>query len=477
MTIRKKIIFAVVLFLAVIVANNFSNFYFNNKLYLTYQKKEKNVEIREFFKSILNIFSDQVRAYEFYLYLNDNPEKFTFLEKRKEVLDKLKSKEDLGLEVRMVANEIEKLNSLFDDCFEMINSSGRNKAIEHYEKQIISAVKNVQNLINSELAAANIKLKETAAEAADYREHTAKLSFYIFSAGIVLFIAVSINMYRSIMKPLKKLEEAAHIFGSGDLEHKVRLKSKNEFMSIANAFNKMVDDLKQFHVKTAQMGKMAAIGELAGGVAHEINNPLTGILGHIQIMLKHFDETSKYHSFLKKMERAAIRCKNIVADLLDFSGQKITELQRIRVRQLLEETFSFCEKEIISQGVNLKRYYSEQALEIDVHRRQLQHAFLNIINNAIQAMPEGGVLTVSTSQTELEEKKYIQVNFKDTGKGFSDEVKDRLFEPFFTTKEVGEGTGLGLSLTYRIIKDHSGFIEAESGGPGQGAVFKVYLPA
>jgi two-component system NtrC family sensor kinase len=221
-----------------------------------------------------------------------------------------------------------------------------------------------------------------------------------------------------------------------------------------------------------QREKMAAIGMLAGGVAHEINNPLGGIMAFVQLMKKDAEGNATLMDELGEVEKAAMRCQKIVADLLDFSRVSDDRDRRLLdVNSLLEKVFLFVQREMECSNVKLEYNPASSLPRVSAIPDRLQQVFLNLITNACHAMPQGGILTVSTRP----EGKQVVVRVRDTGPGIAPEDRDRIFDPFFTTKEPGGGVGLGLSISYRIIKDLGGDILYED-AKGGGAEFIVRLP-
>lgn len=224
-----------------------------------------------------------------------------------------------------------------------------------------------------------------------------------------------------------------------------------------------------------QQEKMAAIGILAGGVAHEINNPLGGILAFVQLMKRDVQGNSAFLEDLEEVEKAAIRCKKIVADLLDFSRvSKDRERRVVDVNVLLEKVFPFLQREIRSLNIELVFDGAANVPPIVGIPDRLQQVFLNLMTNACHAMPKGGKLCVRSSTAA--DNQVVEVRVSDTGVGIPPEIRERIFDPFFTTKEPGKGTGLGLSISYRIVKEHGGEILCE-GLEGGGTEFIVNLPA
>jgi len=278
------------------------------------------------------------------------------------------------------------------------------------------------------------------------------------------------------------LETLRDITEQKKLERQVEEHTKNLEKTNAELENAL-KTLKQTQVQLIQAGKMAAIGELAAGVAHELNNPLGGILGYCQFALEKItqkplkeltgEDITTYSQYLKDIEQQSKRCKAIIQSLLKFSRASVKQnFEPTDVNTILKETFIFAKHQLEKHKVELEEKLSSLPRIIG-NASQLQQVFTNLILNAIQAMPDGGNLTVSTRVSE--DKKALEISFADTGEGISEENLSKVFEPFFTTKKVGQGTGLGLSVSYGIVKDHGGNIEVES-AVGEGTTFIVVLP-
>jgi len=230
-------------------------------------------------------------------------------------------------------------------------------------------------------------------------------------------------------------------------------------------------ELKQIQNQLIRTEQLAAVGQLAAGVAHEINNPLGIILGFTQSILDQIGEDHELHDPLRIVEREALRGKYIVQNLLDFSRQSEPSLESTDIVQALEETLACVNHQTTLQGIEVECLCPEDFPLMMVDARQMHQVFMNIVLNAIHAMPDGGKLTV-TAQVVAHE---ARLGFRDTGGGIPEENLSRIFDPFFTTKEVGQGTGLGLSVSFSIVKQHGGTIEVES-EVGKGSCFTVKLP-
>ncbi|PIR16677.1 MAG: hybrid sensor histidine kinase/response regulator [Deltaproteobacteria bacterium CG11_big_fil_rev_8_21_14_0_20_49_13] len=222
-----------------------------------------------------------------------------------------------------------------------------------------------------------------------------------------------------------------------------------------------------------QQEKMAAIGMLAGGVAHEINNPLGGILAFTQLIIRELKDGDPLLTDMEEIERAAVRCKKIVADLLDFSrASSGKDRQTLNMNLLVEKVVPFIKTELRSLNIELSLELKQGLPSVFGDANRLQQVFLNLLTNSCHAMTRGGKLIVRTSA----DPNYFIVEVEDNGHGISKENVSRIFDPFFTTKQPGKGTGLGLSVSYRIVKEHDGVIEVES-KEGEGTKFIVKLPA
>ncbi len=236
--------------------------------------------------------------------------------------------------------------------------------------------------------------------------------------------------------------------------------------------------LEETQAQLVQSAKLAAVGQLAAGVAHEINNPLTSIIGFTHLLLEDLPPDHPMRTDLETIDREAARARQIVRGLLDFARAGAPVLVSVDLNALVEEAVMLvCTRSVLAKISLTKDLSPLPPMMLDAN--QIKQVLVNLLNNAVQAMPGGGRLTVATRLTEREidgvYRQMAAIYVSDNGVGISPENLDRIFDPFFTTKEVGQGTGLGLSVSYGIVEKHNGRIEVES-VPGVGSTFIVLLP-
>jgi two-component system, NtrC family, sensor kinase len=313
-----------------------------------------------------------------------------------------------------------------------------------------------------------------------------------------LFILLYLSTTR-IIRPLQRMAVAAGEISRGDLSHKVEVNSRDEIGELADSFNLMTDHLREANAKLVDWGrtlekkveertqelretqahlvqseKLASIGKLAAGIAHEINNPLGGILIYSHLILEDTPPGGAHHENLKKIVRETTRCKDIVKGLLDFARPKEPEMSPVDIPEVLDRCLALMERQALFQNIRIEKSYAPDLPRVVADGGQLQQVFMNIILNAAESMNGQGALGLRVDLDVNRDE--LTVNISDSGHGISEEDKARLFEPFFTTKEVGKGTGLGLAISYGIVRKHRGSIEVES-EVGKGAIFTVRLPA
>jgi len=231
--------------------------------------------------------------------------------------------------------------------------------------------------------------------------------------------------------------------------------------------------LEEVQMQLIHADKMASLGKLAAGVAHEINNPLGGILLFGGLLLEDMDFSDPRRQDMDRIVQEARRCREIVNSLLDFAHQKKRYHEPVDMNAAVEQCLSLLGNKAIFHNIRLEKHLGASLPLVTGNPSQLKQVFTNIVTNAVDAMEGEGVLTVTSAFDEAEAE--VRVCFSDTGPGIPAEVRGRIFDPFFTTKEPGKGTGLGLSLSYNIVRMHHGDIRVQD-APGGGTTFTVAIP-
>jgi two-component system NtrC family sensor kinase len=298
-----------------------------------------------------------------------------------------------------------------------------------------------------------------------------RLVFIALAPGILAAI-IAVPIARVIIRPITELVEAHRRLARGDMTVRVQAHGGGEVAMLGRSFNSMAETLHRTQQELLHKEKLASMGQLAAGVAHEINNPLGSILLFSEAMYKDTLEGDPRCDDLRMIINETTRCKNIVADLLNFARQQEVLAQETDVHVLLEQVIEEVCHQSRFEGVELVRQFSPDLPAIQADPAQLQQVFINLLNNGAEAMGEGGTITLTTRPVNGH---WVEIRVSDTGCGIPAENLGKLFTPFFTTKPPGKGTGLGLSIVYGIVKMHHGQITVQS-QLGEGTTFTVMLP-
>ncbi len=346
-----------------------------------------------------------------------------------------------------------------------------------------------------------------------------------FFSILVLLITLTILFGKLVGDPIQRLVEAMSRAESGDLEAEAHIQSGDELGKLGKDFNRMLKTIRETHQQNiellkqvnqfneeltrrieaatselakrneelrllnealfesqrqlSQSEKLAAVGQVTATMAHQIGTPLNSISGYIQLILQDGNLRSKDRDRLKIVESQLDRLADSVKSLLSFTRQPKPQLRSLEVNEVLEELIHLSEPWLLARNVKLSANLSQDLPPVLGDSTHLQTLFLNLITNALDAMPRGGVLTIKTHQipapSSSEGRGCLEVSIADTGIGITEESKKRIFDPFFTTKKMGEGTGLGLAICEKIIKEHSGRIEVRS-EVGKGSTFFISIP-
>ncbi|HUV66738.1 MAG TPA: cache domain-containing protein [Sedimentisphaerales bacterium] len=315
----------------------------------------------------------------------------------------------------------------------------------------------------------------------DMRNRAIAIFLGIALTGMVIALIVSNFLAKGVLQPIKRLIFASHQWAVGNLDYRAETTAKDEIAELTETFNTMASSLKErddrlkeyAHQQIMKSDRLATLGQLAAGVAHEINNPLGAVLMYAHLSLEEMEAEDARRKNLEKAVTEATRCKNIVRGLLDFARQSEPNIEESDVDEILKRTLSLLENQALFQNIKITTTLSASLPRAMMDSGQIQQVFTNIIFNAAEAMAGEGELAVVSRTTPGDE--WVEIEFTDTGCGIPRENLEKIFDPFFTTKEVGRGTGLGLAVSYGIIARHKGTIEVES-EPGKGTTFIVRLP-
>ena len=308
--------------------------------------------------------------------------------------------------------------------------------------------------------------------------------FIISTVAIIIFLsaAISLVMLKFVRKPLNLIVGNMAKVEKGDLSVRMKATGKDEVGRLIVSFNSMVDrldtakkELDQFHFQQMERAdRLASVGEMAAGIAHEIKNPLTGIAAAMTIIKEDFPPSDPRTEIVNEILEQIKRLDKTVNDLLFFGKPTQPEPTCINVNTILKKTLMFASQHRGGKNVEKRLELNEDLPPIYVDPKQIQQVFLNLILNALQAMREGGILTITSAPLEKEGEKWVRVSIADTGPGIPAQILGKIFTPFFTTK--AQGTGLGLAICHKLISQHGGILSVDS-EDGKGTVFSVELKA
>jgi two-component system NtrC family sensor kinase len=352
-----------------------------------------------------------------------------------------------------------------------------------------------------------------------------QVSILTLSSIIVILVTITLLFGKVVGTPIKKIVYAMSRAEKGDLEAKSNVRSRDELGELGRHFNRMLKTIREAHKQNVQLlsrvsrfneeltkkiedatselagrneelkvlnealfesqrqlsqsEKLAAVGQVAAMMAHQIGTPLNSISGYIQLIIQEGNLRPEDRERLTIIESQLDRLADSVKKLLSFTRQPKAQLKPVDVNGIIMELIHVGEPWLRSRGVELASLLAPRLPSVLGDSTSLQTLFLNLITNALDAMPQGGRLTIKTqedaSSTSSDNGRWLKISIIDTGIGITEESKKRIFEPFFTTKKIGEGTGLGLAICDKIIREHAGRLDVES-AVGKGSSFFVFIP-
>lgn len=447
--------------------------YLQRKYFLEYVQTQEKLTLIE---NIIRNVSFQRLYFDYYILFGEEKDKENFVT----LTDRVKTYYNETVDTKDV---------LYSDYIDMVETANKVFNEKKHEKKVVIAMTEFlpkyEDLIN--------KLRQQENRYNKHKKNleglvsTLTITSFIISIIVVLlalFVITQygVRIYRSVTSSLRVIRDFAHTLSKGEYKN-ITYKTDDEFSDVISAFNYMVESLKKLQAQIIQMDRLSNIGQLAGGIAHELNNPLVGVLGQAQILLEKLPADSPLREHVEKIERAAQRCKESVSKLLRFSRQKEYEYTEVDVNEIIRNVLFIADSELKANNIEVVTMFANTLPKLKLSVPHLQQAFLNIVNNAIQAMSEmhnKRILYIKTYMTKIEEndklKSYIVVEIQDTGCGIEKQNLSLIFEPFFTTKDRNKFAGMGLAITKDIILHHKGKINVFSEGINKGAKFTIYLP-
>jgi len=316
----------------------------------------------------------------------------------------------------------------------------------------------------------------------DIKQRTILAFLGITLVGALGSLALSYFISHKVSSAVQKLVSASRELAHGNLDATVEIRSNDELHELADTFNSMAvalkkrdEKLKEFaRTKIMESERLAIIGQLAAGVAHELNNPMQGIVTYSHLLLEEMPAANSTRELVQKIVTQANRCTGIVRGLLDFSRQRKPQKRSININTVLNECVSLVKHQSLFHNIQIERTPAPDLPAVVVDPSQVQQVFMNLIINAAEAMSGGGGRLLVATRYNAGDN-CVEIDVTDTGHGISQENLERIFDPFFTTKEAAHGTGLGLAISFGIIKEHQGTISVES-EVGRGTTFTVRLP-
>ena len=277
-------------------------------------------------------------------------------------------------------------------------------------------------------------------------------------------------------RPVGKLMKATDAVAAGNLDYRIQVKRNDELGKLQLSFNEMTSKITETETQLYQSNKMASVGQLAAGIAHEINNPLTGILTFSSLLLNQPDQDPAVHEDLETIVRETKRCRDIVKGLLDFSRQVPPRKTITGINSILKQALAIVDHELDVANIQVTLGLCEELPDVRVDANQMIQILINLLVNAAHAIGpnKGGEIFVGTELCEVDGRSHIEVKVADNGCGIPSKNLQKIFDPFFTTRDTG-GTGLGLAVVWGIVKEHEGTISVDS-QPNRGTTFTIHLP-
>ncbi len=474
-SIRKKISISFIFFILISTLIWFLNYY-------KYQLINQKLQIIEKKDQVLNMILE-ARRYEknFFLFnkSDDLSHAINYVKRARIVLEEIISmhgrytlERDLNKRQSMLSKYLDALQSVTDRADSTVAPSiaaNAEYAIDVDGGQT-TRIRNLGHLLTSDFESILNRERRLVIQLV---HESGYYLYFALAAIFLLTFSIAVFMYFNINKPLESIETAIHKISTGAYAGIPAISSGDVFESLVASLNHMIHELNRRNEQLVQSEKLASLGTLTSGVAHELNNPLNNISTSVQILIEEIDEQNKEfkRELLEETEKQVERARDIVKALLEFSRKGAFNPKPTQFKKLMTRTLQMLKGDLPS-NIDLKVSIPEQIIA-DLDAQRIQQVLINLVQNGLQAMPEGGTLIISADQPDGEA--HFCFRIADTGAGIGKEILNKIFDPFFTTKSEGRGSGLGLSISHGIIEQHKGHIMVES-RPGEGTTVTVCLP-
>jgi signal transduction histidine kinase len=377
------------------------------------------------------------------------------------------------------------LRALLDDYQRRMSAlaAGGQHPVESFEPGVRSLGKEVVTIAEDMAASERRQIQTTLASFS-----TLLLGVIVCMALLIVLIGRALSL--RVVRPLQEMEASVVAISAHRRESLSAPSNDREIISIIEAFNQMLKELDVRQKSLMRSERLASLGTMLSGVAHELNNPLSNISTSCQILQEEVGESdpATQRMYLSQIDQQTERARNIVRALLDFSRERAFRKESVLLRPLVAQTVGFVRGEVSAKSV--VQLFIPEDLTVPADAQRLQQVFVNLIRNALEGLGPGGHIRVSAQLKHVSgppegtalgsgcdaEGEVVEISVIDDGPGIAPEILPRIFDPFFTTKEVGHGMGLGLFVVYEIVDEHDGCISVES-MPGQGATFRIRLPS
>jgi two-component system NtrC family sensor kinase len=459
------------------------------------------VETKIIFGNIITEFFDatlEIRRFEknYFLYRkeSDYRENISYVRRARQLLENNLpnfSRVADAQQVSQLKGDLQRYSELMERLLPSVGDGAQRNAVEGMllEREIRRTGKDIITIAENISRTERRELQKTLNSA-----QTMLILSIIFLSVVVVGLGRILS--RIIVKPLKLLEKSMQTIAEGKFET-IHIDSEDrEIVSLSGAFTKMLRELELRQRHLVQSEKLASLGTLLSGVAHELNNPLSNISSSCQILTEEIEEADLAYKkeLLTQIDEQTDRARDIVRSLLEFSREKDFKKEMLHLRKLIDETIRFLRGQVPTTVKIMVDVPDEIVLFAD--KQRIQQVFLNLIKNAAEAIPEEGNIGIKARLGAIGEREggnvgirsslkfagncslvenMVDIAISDTGPGIPEEVIPKVFDPFFTTKDVGKGSGLGLFIVHEIIEEHDGCIAVDS-EPGKGTTFLIRLP-